>query len=353
MKIGIPLRALGLALLPFSLFACATQVVVFESPKGARVEFEQESGTIPFVTELKTNKQHWISISFHEDPLLEAGFSREEIDNARSIRGLRFDGVLAVWKGKISSAFKLTNEQVRAVLLENKVVDWKYFDERERLILSFEGYPAGAHRKRTRGPRRQSTRKDPQDETGPPGGAEELRKRSVLKSRMILSSEVGLCLPLQYDIAEGAGTGVNWGVSFNFFLNKFLLFFKGEYTYVGAPSNPSGDYQRYYKSTTMNVGIGYDFFRDLFYSAKVYDMHLYAYVTFGGGQAEFVRTDWPSGYRRRDEKDWVFPNGTGFFLAKRLASVVYGFAKVELQINFNSNLQLQFNSELGLGVALY
>ncbi|MHC4600825.1 MAG: hypothetical protein ACYS47_17680 [Planctomycetota bacterium] len=127
--------------------ACSTQSVWFKSPEGAEIEFSDGSkARIPCHDEINTGVRHAVKIHFDEDALSKLGFSSSEISELKESRGMHFKGILAVKKAKILSVFEITAKHVRAVLLENKVIYWKYWDENNREILFFEGYPSPSYK---------------------------------------------------------------------------------------------------------------------------------------------------------------------------------------------------------------
>jgi hypothetical protein len=134
------------------LVACKAQNVRFLEPRGAIVKLPKgaviafgttaESREIPFTHSFGIGSVHEIELEFDDDFLRAAGFTQQEIAKIHERNSARMKGELVCpAEAKIPALFKLTVDQVRAVVLNDKVVYWKYWDEEGRVILSFEGFP--------------------------------------------------------------------------------------------------------------------------------------------------------------------------------------------------------------------
>ena len=120
-----------------------SQTVRFEAPRGAVVSVDNEPGReVPFTAAIETGTQMRIQLSFTEDILRTYGFSTADLVRVRDYNATEIYGILLLPdSSRIVSVFQVTPQQVRAVLVQNSAIYWRYRDPDNQLILTYEGYP--------------------------------------------------------------------------------------------------------------------------------------------------------------------------------------------------------------------
>lgn len=149
-----PILPLAIALFPVAFSACGSsqmlaggystpQTVRFEEPVGGYISFNgAPEMLIPMSTEIYIGQDHSVVITFPDETLRGYGFTEDDFQEMRQHDVWRVEGTLRIEDTSyIQPVFRITPEQVHAVMVGNSTVFWRFRDEADDLVLDFVGFP--------------------------------------------------------------------------------------------------------------------------------------------------------------------------------------------------------------------